>query len=210
MKVEITPFGGFETGSSAPVSVPTDLNGNPQSGIDRIGIDKGGAYGVFLDYNKSENFSYELMWARSNSSLSQHDFTTGQSFDSYSATADQYQFGVLYHLADSKHKLRPFVAGGLGFTRTGIGTSASVAALANPFFTPTSASSSDTAFSFNVGGGAKYYINRHFGLRADVRFLPTYASSTEGYSYNAFGATYGTQRNFYKRLMTGGGLIFRF
>lgn len=209
-RFEITPFAGIETGASAPITVPTDLNGNPLNGIDKVGVDAGSSYGLFFDYAKTENFSYEFMWARNATSLNQHDFTTGQTFDTYDATVDQYQFGALFHIFDSSHKLRPYVAGGVGFTHTSNSSTAKASALENPFFIPSSGNNSDTAFSFNIGGGAKYYITKHFGLRGDLRFLPTYASSTEGLVCGGFGCSNGTQRNFFKRVNLAGGVVIRF
>lgn len=209
-RFEVAPFAGVETGASAPITVPTDLNGNPLNGIDRVGVDTGNSYGLWFDYAKSENFAYEFMWAHNSTSLNQHDFTTGQTFDTYDATVNQYQFGVLYSLLDPQRKLRPYVAGGVGFTRTTNSGTPLPSAFEDPFFVPSTGSKSDTAFAFNVGGGAKYYIAKHFGLRGDIRFLPTYASSTQGLQCGGFGCTYGTQRNFFKRVNIAGGVIFRF
>lgn len=208
-RFEVTPFAGVETGASAPITVPTDLNGNALSGIDRAGVDKGGSYGLFLDYSKSENFQYEFMWAHNSTKLSQHDFTIGESFDTYDASVDQYQFGVLFHLMNADRKLRPYIAGGLGFSHTSNSSTPLPSAFENPFFIPSN-NTSDTAFSFNIGGGAKYYLAKHFGLRGDLRFIPSYASSTEGVTCNGFGCFSGTQRNFFKRVNLAGGLIFRF
>jgi hypothetical protein len=208
-KFEVAPFVGIETGASAPLNVPTDINGNPLSGISGAGVGAGVSYGTFVDYNKFEDLSFEFMWARNPTKLSQHDFTTGNSFNTYDATADQFTFGALFHLVDSTHKLRPFVAGGLGFTRTSNSSTPLPSAFSDPFFIPSS-STSDTAFIFNIGGGAKYYASKHFGFRGDLRFVPTYASSTQGVVCNGFGCGQGTQRNFYKRVNATAGVFFRF
>ncbi|GAC1647937.1 MAG: hypothetical protein NVS9B15_06550 [Acidobacteriaceae bacterium] len=210
-RVEVTPFGGFETGASAPLTVKSDANGNPTSAINSVSIHKGGSYGAFFDYSKSENFQYEFMWVRNSTSLSQHDFIVGNSFDTYSARADQYQFGVLFHLLDSTRKLRPYIAGGVGFTHTVRADTPFTSASNNPDFIPASGGGTDTAFAFNLGAGAKFYATRHIGLRLDGRFLPSYATSTQGVICDELGfCSNGTKRNFYQRLNLGAGVILRF
>ncbi len=157
-------------------------------------MDRSVSFGTFIDYAHSDRLVYEFLWNRSLSAITQHDFTVNQSFKAYNADIDQYQFGVLINLLDPGRKLRPYVAGGVGFTHSN-----------------NSNATGDTAFSFNLGGGAKYYLSRHFGLRADLRLMPTYANSIQGQICDPYyGCYYGTQRNFFKRLNAAGGVVFRF
>jgi len=44
-----------------------------------------------------------------------------------------------------------------------------------------------TRFAFAIGGGAKYNLSRHFGLRGQAKYSPTYLTSThEGYWCDPF------------------------
>jgi hypothetical protein len=58
----------------------------------------------------------------------------------------------------------------------------------------------------------KYYISRHVGLRGDVRWLPTYGSSTTGlYCDPFYGFCYNASLpNYLNRGSFTGGIIFRF
>jgi hypothetical protein len=93
-------------------------------------------------------------------------------------------------------RLRPYAAGSIGFTHS----------------FNTNGNPSNTAFSYSLGGGAKYYLTSHLGLRVDLRYLPTYgSSSTEticdpffGYCYNGNVSHYLIRANF------SGGIIFKF
>ncbi len=192
---EVAPFAGFETGASFPVQSRIDpLTGLPTSPIDQLHVEKGLTYGGFLDYAKSENLEYEFMWARNPTYYNQHDFVVNQWFKAYNTNFDQYQFGVLFDLKDSTQKMRPYIALGLGFTHESNDNN-----------------TSNTAFAFSAGGGARYYMSKHFGLRGDLRFIPTYANSVQGQVCDPYYGCYSApQRNFLKRVNFAGGLAFRF
>ena len=68
-----------------------------------------------------------------------------------------------------------------------------------------------TDFAFNLGGGAKYFLTKNFGLRGDLRYMPNYANSTPGYACNFYGnCFYVRSYNFQNRGNFSGGIIFRF
>jgi opacity protein-like surface antigen len=91
--------------------------------------------------------------------------------------------------------LRPYVAGGLGFTHD-----------SNSGGNP-----SDTEFSYSIGGGVKYYFTRHFGFRGDLRYMPTYANSSPQTYCDPFGNCYvANQRNYISRGNFVAGLIIHF
>ena len=194
-KFEIAPFVGFETGASAPLPIALDpTTGIPVTTIDRIGLEKGLSYGAFLDWHKWQPVALELMWARNRSTYTQHDAAVDQSSKLYNSTLDQYQFGALFGVLGADRKLSPFVAGGLGFTHSDNATG-----------------STNTAFAWNIGGGVKYNLARHFGLRADARLLPTYASKIQGLVCDEFNGCYnGTQSKYFNRLNLSAGVNFRF
>ena len=203
-RFEVTPFVGYETSGSYPLDVLSSAGG-PLALVDRLRVNDALSYGSFLGYNLSENFQLEFMWDRNNTSYSAHDITTQEYYKAYDSDIDQFQFGGLYMFRGSEHRLRPYFAASLGFTHDSNG---SVTTPGNPTVGTTP---NRTAFAYSLGGGVKYYLNRHVGLRGDVRFLPTYGSSSNGeYCDPFFGCYTARVRNYLDRGNFVGGLIFRF
>jgi hypothetical protein len=190
-RVELTPFVGYETSASYPVNGLSGPTGtNP---IDRLRVNDSLAFGTFLDYSLTENSQLEFMWNRNNTSYSAHDILSNSYISAYHSDIDQYQFGGLYMFRSSAERLRPYLAGSLGFTHD-----------SNSNGTP-----NRTEFSFSLGGGVKYYLTRHIGLRGDLRYLPTYGSSSnELYCY--FGCYYANVSHYLNRGSFTGGIIFKF
>ncbi len=203
-KFEVTPFIGYETSGSYPLDVLSNTGG-PLALVDNLRVNDALSYGSFLDYNLSENFQLEFMWDRNNTSYSAHDITTLQYFKAYNSDIDQFQFGGLYMLRGSEHRLRPYVAASLGFTHDSNGSLAATGS------TPVGTTPNRTEFAYSIGGGVKYYLSRHVGLRGDIRFLPTYGSSSNGeYCDPFFGCYTAKVHNYLDRGNFVGGLIFRF
>jgi len=189
-KFEVSPFAGYETSGSYPVSPNfNSINTNP---VDRLRVNEATSYGTFLDYNLAENFQLEFMWDRNNTSYSARLFNTGTYFKAYDSDIDQFQFGGAFTFLDSSHRLRPYFATSVGFTHD----------------SNSGGISNRTEFSYSIGGGVKYYLSRHFGLRGDIRYLPTYGNSYGVYC-DPFGFCY-KSANFINRGNFVGGLIFRF
>lgn len=197
-RFEVTPFVGYETSGTYPIEVLPGTGGSLAL-VDHLRVNDAISYGSFLDYNLSENFQFEFMWDRNNTFYSARDITTQEYFKAYNSDIDQFQFGGLYTFLGSEHKLRPYVAASLGFTHDSN----------SPISTGFTSVSNRTAFAWSVGGGVKYYLNRHVGFRGDVRFLPTYGSSSNGGNCDPFYGCY-TARNYLDRGNFVGGLIFRF
>jgi hypothetical protein len=191
-RFEIDPFVGYETSASYPVNLLSGSTGaNP---IDRLRVNDALAFGTFLDYSLTENFQAEFMWNRNNTSYSAHDAFTNTYVKAYQSTVDQYQFGFLYMFRSSEVRLRPYVAGSLGFTHDENGGG-----------TP-----NRTDFAFSLGGGVKYYVSRHIGLRGDLRYLPTYGSSSNELYCGPYGCYYANVSHYLNRGSFTGGIIFNF
>lgn len=203
-RFEVTPFVGYETSGSYPLNVLSSTSG-PLALVDRLRVNDALSYGSFLGYNLSENFQLEFMWDRNNTSYSAHDITTQEYYKAYDSDIDQFQFGGLYTFRGSEHRLRPYFAASLGFTHDSNGS------VTTPGSPTVGTTPNRTAFAYSIGGGLKYYLNRHVGLRGDVRFLPTYGSSSNGeYCDPLFGCYTARVRNYLDRGNFVGGLIFRF
>ncbi|HKM84490.1 MAG TPA: OmpA family protein [Candidatus Acidoferrum sp.] len=194
-RFEVTPFIGYETSGTYPLSNP----GGSLALVDHLRVNDALSYGSFLDYNLTENGQLEFMWDRNNTSYSARDITTLQYFKAYNSDVDQFQFGGLYMFRGSEHRLRPYVAASLGFTHDSN----------SPISMGFTSVSNRTAFAWSIGGGVKYYLNRHVGFRGDVRYLPTYGSSSDQ-TYCYFGCYVARVPNYLNRGNFVGGLIFRF
>jgi hypothetical protein len=191
-RFEIDPFVGYETSASYPVNQLSGGTGTDP--IDRLRVNDAVAFGTFLDYSLTEQFQAEFMWNRNNTSYSAHDAFTNSYVSAYHSIVDQYQFGGLYMFRSSDFRLRPYVAASLGFTHDENGGG-----------TP-----NRTDFSFSLGGGVKYYVSRHIGLRGDLRYLPTYGSSSNELYCGPFGCYYANVSHYLNRGSFTGGIIFNF
>jgi Outer membrane protein beta-barrel domain len=191
-RFEVTPFVGYETSASYPLSYQ---NNNSQTPIDRLRVNDALAFGTFLGFNLTENAQLEVMWDRNNTSFSAHNPFTGDYFNAFHSVIDQYQFGGLYMLRNSEHKLRPYIAGSLGFTHE-------FNSNGNP---------DRTEFAYSLGGGVKYYLTRHIGLRGDIRYMPTYGSSSyETYCDYFYGCYSAKVSHYLNRANFVGGVILHF
>lgn len=186
-KWEVAPFVGFETSASYPITSSFT--------VDRLRANSGVSFGSFLDYSLTENSQAELMWAQNNTSFSERDSTTHAYTKAFNSNMTQIQFGFLYMLRNSERKLRPFIAGSIGFTHESNDNS-------NP---------NRTLLAFGLGGGTKYEVNRRFSLRGDLRFLPSRANRTPEQVCDFFGNCFVQNvSNYLKRVNFTGGFAFRF
>jgi hypothetical protein len=194
-RFEITPFAGYETSGSYPISVFNNNNGSNLAPYNNLRVNDALAYGTFLGYNVTENAQLEFMWNRNNTSFSAQNALTGVYTKAYNSDIDQFQFGGLYMLLNSSHRLRPYVAASIGFTHEG-----------NDGGTP-----DRTEFAYSLGGGVKYYLSRHLGLRGDARFMPTYGSTGNAtYCDPYYGCYTARVSNYLNRGSFVGGIIVHF
>ena len=120
----------------------------------------------------SDTTQVELLWSHQDTTLDimptiGPDTTLGLDID-------QYHIGGLYLPSTGSERISPFASFSLGVT----------------IFDPVGLSSEDK-FSFSLGGGMKYSLGERVGLRLQVRWTPTYVSSTFGGVFcNPFGFCY--------------------
>jgi len=186
-KWEVTPFVGWETSGNFPVS--------NSATVDSFRVDQGVSFGTFVDWSLTDSFQVEGMWNHNISSFDEHNTATGIYTNAYNSNIDQVNFGLAWSFRNPEQKLRPYIAGGLGFTHD-----------SNSGGNP-----SDTEFSYSIGGGVKYYFTRHFGFRGDLRYMPTYANSSPQTYCDPFGNCFvANQRNYISRGNFVAGLIIHF
>jgi len=193
-RFEVTPFAGYETSGSYPVTAFSSTSGTTVP-IDNLRLNGAAAYGAFFDYGLSENFQPEFMWNHNNTSYSAHNTLTNTYFNAFHSDVDQFQFGGLFMFRGSEHVVRPYAAVSLGFTHENNGDG----------------NADRTAFAWSIGGGVKYAVSRHIGFRADARYLPTYGSTSQGtYCDPFFGCYPANIHNYLHRGSFTGGLILKF
>jgi opacity protein-like surface antigen len=188
--VEITPFGGSRFGGAI------DLNSGPYSQLD---IRSSWDYGAWLDVGLIPHLQAEFMWDHQPTVLDAVSFSTGAKTRVSQANLDFYHWGILVPFVPPDAKIQPYIACGLGFTHFNAHNSAGQVL---PF---------DNRFSFNIGGGVKYFLVRNFGLRLDVRYSPTHTTSSVGIFCDPFFGCYAAEvPNYAHQGEANLGLIFRF
>jgi opacity protein-like surface antigen len=178
---EITPFVGYRFG------------GDFEDSGTGVGLDikNSESYGIILGMDMSPETQIEFLYS--------HQATELKPAGSFSPTSitdldvDYYHFGGTY-IWNPKRDLRPFIQATLGVTH----------------FSPDQAGlSSETRFSFGIGGGVKYFITKHFGLRLDGRALGTLLNSNSAI-FCSGGCTIRVQGSTLWQFEGGLGVIFAF
>ena len=189
--LEITPTIGWRWGGTTSESVT--------SYIEKIGIPSTLSWGLTVEYVITPWGSLEALWSHQDTTLTAK-FTAGNvGFDDKLShlNVDTIQIGGMWMSGDASNKARLYFDVLLGVT----------------ILTPSPEFNSISRFSASVGGGIKYYLGDHFGLRLGARWLPVYInSSASGGStcdpvygcYTWYGTNYLSQGDAY------GGLILRF
>jgi outer membrane protein W len=155
-KFEVTPFGGYKFGGKINISQDTS---NPNA--ENLLIASSYDYGAMVDYSIWQNFQAEFMLVRQPSTLNEQFIPPTPSEPLTNTTLTTYTFGAAYSFRGDS-KIRPFIAGGLGWTNfTNIDNPSNVYL---GFY---------NKFAYNIGGGVKYYFSKYAGFRFDFRFMST-------------------------------------
>lgn len=187
--IELTPFGGSRFGGVI------DLNSGP---FDYLTIRSTWDYGAWLDVDVVPHLQAEFLWNHQPTVLNGHEFISGINPRIGEANLDMYQWGFLVSILRPESKVQPYLAGGLGFTHF-------TAHYAAEEFLPF-----ENRFSYNVGGGVKYFPVSHLGLRLDVRYSPTRTTSSLGTFCGPFGCFTAQVPNYAHQGQANLGVIFRF
>jgi hypothetical protein len=166
--------------------------------FDRIEVDNSATYGITLGYLLGEHAEVEFQWDHANAGTRLEPRSGGPSAKIFNLTQNQYMGNFLFHFKDREQKVRPYLFFGLGASN-----------LAPDRFNVDSI----TRFAFAVGGGAKYSLGKHFGLRGQARYAPTYLTTThEGFWCDPFwGGCWSVGDDHYLNSFDiTGGITFRF
>lgn len=191
-KLEVTPFGGYKFGGKINVSGNTT---NPN--VENLLIASKYDFGAIADYSIWPGFQAEFMWVvQPSTTISEQDFSTTPPTTTplVNSTLSTYTWGADYTFRGDS-KLRPFVAGGIGFTHfTNVDNSTVYLGFYN-------------RLAYNIGGGVKYYFDPHIGFRFDFRYLAT--RTTPGIQCDQFGDCF-RSNNHANQGETNFGLIIKF
>jgi hypothetical protein len=115
----------------------------------------------------------EVLWTQQASAFEVG--TSDGKADLFTMTVRQLHGNVVYRLGRAGARWQPFAFGGLGAT----------------FFTSDTVES-ETKFSLDVGGGAKFFLSRSVGARAHIRYKPTFLDDSSSDFCDPFGFCQGT------------------
>jgi len=164
----------------------------------RIEVGNSTNYGLTFGYLYGEHLGLEFQWNHSQADTTAQPNGGGQSIRIFSLNQNQYMGNFVFHLTPRESKLRPFALVGLG---------------ASSLSPDRDGVEGTTRFAFAIGAGAKYNFSKHFGLRGQLKYSPTYINSTaDGYWCDPFwGGCWVTGDNHYlNEFDITGGFIIRF
>lgn len=154
---EITPHVGGQINGGLDLS--TTL-------FHRIEVGNGVNYGITAGYLFGEHYGIEFQWNHNSAETTAQPINGGlSSVKVFDLHQNQYMGNFVLHLTPHEAKMRPFVLLGLG---------------ASSLSPDRSGVNGATRFAFAFGGGAKYNVSKHFGLRGQLKYSPTYITTTDG------------------------------
>lgn len=205
-KLELTPFVGVKDGGKINVS-------QAGTSVDNLLIKSGMDYGGIVDYSLFDNFAFEFMLAQQPSYFSEHDANTGIvsrcdvpntncSFVDGTTQLTTYTFGAAYSFRSTEARVKPFLAGGIGWTHFDNTNNPPVSGKLDLGFS--------NRLAYNIGGGVKYYFSHHIGARFDLRYLASRTTPGTAIQCGNFGCFQVATSNHANQLEANLGLIVRF
>ena len=187
---ELTPTVGYRFGGSIDLTNPA-LNPVFKS----LHFESNPSYGVALNHSVHDNVRVEFQWSRQDTHIDGRSRANNSNTRLFGAYLDQYHFNFMFHAAEMGNHPQLFFVGGLGFST----------------FEPRAHLDTKTQFSFEVGGGVKYFFVPHLGLRLEAKWTPTYVKSSEELFCNGFNECYAVSNHEYAQQgEVSSGIIIRF
>jgi hypothetical protein len=149
LRFDFSPFIGYRTSMSFPID-PHVSGTNP-----RVILDANPSYGVSFGFRLHEDDVIEMRWARQDSYV--HSENIAPQPPRQRVLLDQFHgdFSHEYFPEEMPHWARPFVMASVGGSHLFGGTDINF-----------------TRFSFGIGGGIRFYANRHFGFKVQAEWVP--------------------------------------
>jgi opacity protein-like surface antigen len=188
----VTPHVGYRTVGTLGGDIAELTDFKVQDGL---------AYGLALGYRVSPVFTIEAMWSRVDSNITA--LSGASEIELTKISTDQWHANFLYYFRGDEAKACPYLLFALGATAL------------NPkpleFEGENIDPSSETRFTGALGGGIQVNASEKVGLRAQVKYCPTYINSSNeiwidwwGYAWVVPVSNYMNQWEF------TAGLTFRF
>ncbi|MGW8181131.1 MAG: outer membrane beta-barrel protein, partial [bacterium] len=163
-KLEITPYLGYTFSEGVDISATDIGDGNI---VNRLSPTSGSSYGFIADYLVGEHFAVGFNFSQQNSNLEGR--LQGSGKQNFADMKVRNYHGVFtYNMGDEDAPMRPYFFGGLGATQYAPGQIEG------------NDSSGGTRFSTTWGGGVKFFVSEHVGIRGQGRWTPTYIKSDPG------------------------------
>jgi len=209
MKVAIVSvIGAFVLLASASAQnfeVTGQVGGQINGGLDlstslfhRIEVANALNYGLTVGYLAGQHGGIEFQWNKMNADTRAQPVGGGQSVKVFSLGQNQYMANFVYHFTDKEAHTRPFAFVGLG---------------ASSLDPDRSGVRGATRFAFSFGAGLKHNLSQHIALRGQVKYSPTYLTTTNGgYWCDPFwGGCWNVGNNHYlHEFDVSGGITFKF
>lgn len=154
------------------IELTGQIGGQLNGGLDlstslfhRIEVGNSTNYGVTAGYLLGEHYGVEFQWNHAKGDTVAQPIGGGADIKVFSLNMNQYMGNFLFHFKDREAKLRPFIFFGMG---------------ASDLSPDRNDVNGVTRFAFSLGGGAKYNLSKHFALRGQAKWSPTYLTTTDG------------------------------
>jgi len=134
----------------------------------RIEVGNALNYGLTAGFLLGEHPAIEFQWNKMSADTRAQPINGGSSIKVFSLGQNQYMANFLFHFTDRESRTRPFAFFGLG---------------ASSLDPDRSGVKGTTRFAVSLGAGAKRNLSKHLGLRGQVKWSPTYLSTTTNGGY---------------------------
>ena len=153
-----------------------------------VNISEENIVGFLVNIDRDAHSQYEFLYSHQSSEV-----TSNTATPNFDVDIDYFHFGgtALW----PRDNITPFLAGGLGLTHM------------SP---DTSGSDSATRFSFNLGGGLKWFPGKRVGIRLEARVYATLFDSGSAIFCTNGNCNFSVSGNLFTQFETNVGVIFRF
>ena len=162
-RIEFNVTGGLTVSGGIPVDVDGDVR-HPSIHVNNS-YSIGAAFAVNLNELNAMEFYWQRQFTEGRVSAELAPLLSSESLSAFNLNVDQYHMNFIHHYEISVPKTRPYIMAGLGATTYHANWNGQ--------------SNSMSHFSFSIGGGIKYYLNNHIGLRGEIRWSPTVVSASD-------------------------------
>lgn len=188
----VTPHVGYRTAGTLGGDVAELTDFKVQDGL---------AYGLAIGYRVSPFFTLEAMWSRSDSNVTA--LSGASELELTKISTDQWHANFIYYFSGDEAMACPYLLFALGAT------------VLNPkplVFEGTSVDpSAETRFTGALGAGVQVNASQMVGLRAQVKWCPTYINSSNEIWIDWWGVPWVVPvSNYMNQWEFTGGLTFRF